>query len=769
MRKELRDKQKVAYTIIYLLMVFSLSNVLSTILALDLNITGKFSITILIGLIVQLFVLIPITLLPVFGILIGTVLIFNRYNQEALLRVFSWIEQFYQNIINHFQGTEEIFLRNSRMLWIILITLISVYTVIILFKTKHNYLLLPVYTIMFIYYWYNYVDISYVMMALFLMLYIILLGNDGYFNAQKVWKKERANYSQRIYPYWFKTAIGYGLIIVFLAGILPKSGPIVDWYWLEKKIQDQFPILTELRDDLVYSRSYSQAEVFDFSTTGFQPDSHQLGGPVKSSDKLVMKVEAPYPLYLRGNVKNLYERNRWDKKVRKERRHSTQRGLPLEVNLVSRVTVVTVNITYENIATPTVFSPYQMLRVNNTNISSMTYDENYQITLRGAKYKGEGYEVKAMIPSRLVPFDEEESLDEYADYLQLPDDLSESIYQLGNEITKEANTPLEKAILIRDYLRENYTYTLEPSHIPPGEEFVEYFLMKEKKGYCTYFATAMAVLLRTQGVPSRYVEGYLMPSEKIDGIYEIRQYNAHAWVEAYLGNGNWITFEATPAFDIPNYQDIEISSSEVSDSRKSLIEDTGLWLLDGEISRDIEGADFVGDFIDLTPEKTGSTLSATWDILSRILNFALILLLFGFIPLRSIYIHLKIKKYQKDLRLSKGSSKILYLYQNILKLLDELDYGMLKGETAYEYASRITFIIYNFKYDFSYLTDIYIKVKYGQINFSEEEIEAAFEYLRFIDWKVRNKKGRVKYFFKKYVQGKLIHCYNVSDETIPNL
>lgn len=770
MRKELRDKQKVAYTIIYLLMVFSLSNVLSTILAVELNIIGRFFITVLIGLIIQLFVFIPMTLLPVFGILTGTVLIFNRFNQEALLRVFSWLDQFYRNIMNHLQGTEQILLVNSRMLWIILIALISVYTVIILFKTKHNYLLLPVYILIFIYYWYSYVDISYFMMGLFLMLYIILWGYDGFFNAQKGWRKKGANYSQKIYPYWFKTAIGYGLIIVILAAILPKRGPIVDWDWLEKKIQDQFPFLVDLRDDLVYSRSYSQARAFNFSKTGFQPDSHQLGGPVKLNDKLVMKVEAPYPLYLRGNVKNMYDRNRWEEGISIKKTQSTLKGLPLEVDLGSRITV---KITYENIATPTVFTPYQMIRLINSDINKLTYDEDYQITLQGAKYKDEGYELRAMIPSRLVTFDEEEDLDEYDDYLQLPYDLSESIYQLGNEITKEADTPYEKAVLIRDYLRENYTYTLEPSHIPPGEEFVEYFLMKEKEGYCTYFATAMAVLLRTQGVPSRYVEGYKMPSEQVDGIYEIRQYNAHAWVEAYVGEGSWITFEATPAFDMANYQDIEISSSEVSDSRKPLLEDMDPSNLDGradsEIMRDIIGGDFFDDGDGLTPKRTGSTLSATWDILSKILSFALLLLLLVFIPLRSIYIHLKIKKYQKDLRLSKGSSKILYLYQNILKLLEELDYGIQPGETAYEFSKRVTFWVYGVKDDFRSLTDFYVKAKYGQIQMSEEEIESAFEFLNFLNKKVKNKKGLMRYFFMKYVQGKLIHCYNVSDETIPYL
>ncbi|KAB3527695.1 transglutaminase TgpA family protein [Alkaliphilus serpentinus] len=761
MKKELRDHQKITYTIIHLLMVYTLANVMSSVLVIDLNIVGKFFVTILIGLLVQLFVLIPTALLPILGVLVGALLLYTFYDQEAIIRVLLWIQQFYQNISNHFARTEEIFVQNTTALWMIFTILLSLYTIIILFKTKRVYLLLPVYLLFFVYYWYIYIDVSYSMMAWFLILYIILLGCDGYVNALRVWVKERANYSIEVYPHWFKTAISYGLIIIIIAAILPKGGAVIDWYWLESKIQKRFPTLIDLRDDVVYSRAYSQAEPFNFTLTGFQPNISELGGPVQLSDRLVMKVKAPYPLYLRGNVKNRYNHNQWEKGSTKEETYDTSTAISIKANFGSRVIV---EITHENLATSTVFSPYQPVRINNSGLKKMRVDENYQVTFLGYKYKGEKYEVRAHIPSRFVNFDKEEVLTGYSEYLQLPTELSDSVYKLGESITKGAISPYEKAILIRNYLRENYKYSLEPTSTPDGKDFVEYFLFEEKEGYCTYFATAMAILLRTQGIPSRYVEGYMLPSEEKDGTYEVTQRNAHAWVEAYMGNGSWITFEATPAFALATFQDIDIPNEGLEDSPETSVDDMERQSLDGR--EDIRDNPLE---IDIDTPIVSNRLSEIWDKLSKALWMILIIFILSFVPMRVIYTHGRIKKYHKDLRKIRGSNTVLYLYQNISQLLDQLGYGILQGETAYEYAHRVNNKIYNYEHDFRKLTDLYVKAKYSQIEMSEEDKELIFDFFQFIERKVRYRKGSFKYVYKKYILGRLYHCYKVSDDTITYL
>lgn len=110
---------------------------------------------------------------------------------------------------------------------------------------------------------------------------------------------------------------------------------------------------------------------------------------------------------------------------------------------------------------------------------------------------------------------------------------------------------------ITNYLAGNYTYTLSPGSTPSDEDFVEYFLFKNKKGYCSHFASATAVILRSLGIPARYVEGYVVTESDIKTAesnsgyqyeYIINDTNAHAWVEVYQDKVGWIPFETTPGY-----------------------------------------------------------------------------------------------------------------------------------------------------------------------------------------------------------------------------
>ena len=98
-----------------------------------------------------------------------------------------------------------------------------------------------------------------------------------------------------------------------------------------------------------------------------------------------------------------------------------------------------------------------------------------------------------------------------------------------------ADNRYDMAKAIESYLRENYIYTLSPGPVPAGRDFTEYFLFTGKGGYCTYYATAMTVMLRSLGIPARYVEGFITKEEnKIGKIYSVLSKNSHAWVEVFF-------------------------------------------------------------------------------------------------------------------------------------------------------------------------------------------------------------------------------------------
>src|SRR5690606_10361821 len=99
---------------------------------------------------------------------------------------------------------------------------------------------------------------------------------------------------------------------------------------------------------------------------------------------------------------------------------------------------------------------------------------------------------------------------------------------------------------IESYLRQ-LPYREDTPFTPPGREFVDYFLFDLEAGYCTYFATAMVVLLREIGIPARLVEGYILSLEG-PGTYTVTPAEAHTWVEALVADYGWVSFEPTPAY-----------------------------------------------------------------------------------------------------------------------------------------------------------------------------------------------------------------------------
>ena len=131
-------------------------------------------------------------------------------------------------------------------------------------------------------------------------------------------------------------------------------------------------------------------------------------------------------------------------------------------------------------------------------------------------------------------------------YLQLPA-LDPRVPRLAREISAGGATAYDKASAIEDYLGKHYGYTLQLANSPPRDP-VAYFLFDRKAGHCEYFASSMALMLRTLGIPARVVNGFRGGEfNSITGSYIVRARDAHSWVEAYFAPYGWITFDPTPA------------------------------------------------------------------------------------------------------------------------------------------------------------------------------------------------------------------------------
>jgi|HubBroStandDraft_2_1064218.scaffolds.fasta_scaffold04386_3 hypothetical protein len=133
-----------------------------------------------------------------------------------------------------------------------------------------------------------------------------------------------------------------------------------------------------------------------------------------------------------------------------------------------------------------------------------------------------------------------------AGYLRLPP-LDQRVPRLAAQITNAASNDFDKAAALENYLKTRFGYTLELPQTTPKDPIAN-FLFERKQGHCEYFASSMAVMLRTLGIPSRVVTGFRSDEfNDLTGNYVVRAKDAHAWVEAYFPGYGWQTFDPTPA------------------------------------------------------------------------------------------------------------------------------------------------------------------------------------------------------------------------------
>lgn len=134
-------------------------------------------------------------------------------------------------------------------------------------------------------------------------------------------------------------------------------------------------------------------------------------------------------------------------------------------------------------------------------------------------------------------------------YLQLPKppQIDPRIKKLADDVTSKSKNEYDKAASLEAYLKTHYVYTLDLTG-PETDDPLAQFLFVRRAGHCEYFAAAMTVMLRAEGIPARYVTGFLAGEyNDLGGDYIVRESDAHTWVEVYFPNYGWLTFDPTPA------------------------------------------------------------------------------------------------------------------------------------------------------------------------------------------------------------------------------
>ena len=288
-----------------------------------------------------------------------------------------------------------------------------------------------------------------------------------------------------------------------------------------------------------------------------------LGGPAHPHDGAVMRVRADGELLLRGTVRTTYTGYSWVDTVPRSRYlyfDLTRRGVrDRTFNLdgdsdPAAFETRTADIEFLSKGTSTLFVPVRLTSFEMPLSTAVYYNTAGEVFLAREVEPNDRYSVTAQVPVqgdalRDMAFRGELSDDpQWAsvsdEYTRVDEGIDPQVYDLAWEIVGDAATAYERANALCGYLSSHMRYRLDVEYPPVGRDFVSHFLLDTKEGYCSYFATAMAVLGRIVGLPTRYAEGYLA-RPGLDGAVTLTGADAHAWAEVYFRGVGWVPFDAT--------------------------------------------------------------------------------------------------------------------------------------------------------------------------------------------------------------------------------
>ncbi len=294
-------------------------------------------------------------------------------------------------------------------------------------------------------------------------------------------------------------------------------------------------------------------------TSGFS-DRVELGriGQIQQSKTVVMHVQVDgdtagaFSLKLRGVALNNFDGRNWSNTRDK---FTLNRGADGRFDLWARNPQPTLGrsvhyrVTMEPFLSEVFFlmARPRSLQGNYRTVSVDTADDVFDVD---ADHPVTHYEADSDFrrpdPDRMHQSSANYPADVLLSYLQLPA-LDPRIKPLTEQISAKASSPYGKAAAIADYLRLHYGYTLQLPSTPPRDPIAN-FLFVRRQGHCEYFASSMAIMLRTVGIPSRVVNGFSGGEfNDLTSQYVIRASDAHSWVEVYIPGEGWMEFDPTPS------------------------------------------------------------------------------------------------------------------------------------------------------------------------------------------------------------------------------
>lgn len=580
----------------------------------------------------------------------------------------------------------------------------------------------------------------------------------------------------------YKYAAAYLLPFMLAAGlitaVLPSAENPIQWYFVKNLISSVQTLAYKIGDTFTVMFNSDSFE-FGLNITGYSEDGKLLGR-LANSDKealLIRKsVNSGKSLYLTGTVMDKYTGESWERTDK----GSFDSGDFCEYELDLLETLLAFNsgglieaegvyaareieVFYRNLRTRSMFYPLKTLKINSVIPSDLksgslflknVSDEKTSYRLRyldinyssseiinllrnGADYsynkninaaelyrdliKKTGVISLTEIPENYAQLLKNRRESIKVEYTQLPDTVKTEVYELSRDITANCANDYDKLTALENFL-SGFEYTLSPPEL--SGELTYQLLFETGEGYCTYFATAFAVMARTLDIPTRYVQGYLTTfDEKAENnLYVIRNKNAHAWAEAYIDGIGWLPFEPTPGFTGTRYPEWEKKKPQT-------------------------GSDLgynPQDYINIISEE--EFLAGEEQAEEDNSSFVLSILLIGGVCLIAVIAAVTFtfifNMYRKKKKLNVNDMKLYYLdnFKYLVLFLKTLGNEPESGETFKSFSERLD------DKRLAEITPVHQKIRYADKTPSSGDIEAVVKYKDELGECVKDKIGRFRYF-----------------------
>ncbi|WP_168120605.1 transglutaminase domain-containing protein [Paenibacillus sp. HB172176] len=560
---------------------------------------------------------------------------------------------------------------------------------------------------------------------------------------------------QTVHPESLKHLLQYpaglivSIVIVFslfmLIGLnVPSLAPLVqDPYTIWKNSRGE-EVQLFLGDKAVQSNDSSSPK--RSASSGYSRNDDVLGGGFNFDYSPMMTIATNRKSYWRGETKGIYTGEGWTEAERGNDSRTMQsigrnellsdgdgRSLAQTVEIDYTVTMIREDV-YPVLFNAAPVSSVKWLDTDTSPIPSQLrwLPQYWELKFQG---KVDSYPESYALTSAVTVLDEEglkqvssliEDNRQEAYYTQLPDALPARVRQLAEAVTAEGASDYEKAKLLESYLSQTYTYTNKPDLSKlsgQSDDFVDQFLFELKEGYCDYFSTAMAVMARSLGMPSRWVKGFApgslpntntMPDElpygveaeesaEQAGIYTIRNSDAHSWVEIYFDGYGWISFEPTAGFifpyTLPTKEETPVEELDTDDKETTVPEPE-------------QGA-------------SDSSLATLWLWLAILSAAALLggLLFYRRARIAALWEQLREGSYT-------ANERIILETERLLRICKRKGLRREEHETLREAALRWSKHQKWLKDDFVLVVDGFEQAKYGAAPFSKEESHRLIERIR---------------------------------------